>query len=104
MAADAAALIERVLAKIQSISALGDPIVCVTHLASGFGVLFMKQRVQPERIQAVGLHHARRRPAIAAVTGRATEFLGIVNLQKFFAWMTNECLGQIVGPLAGTIR
>src|SRR5262245_19062995 len=42
MATDAAALIEQVLRQIQRVRTLRHTIVRVTHLATGFSVLFMK--------------------------------------------------------------
>jgi len=96
MTAHATALVEKILAKVQRVRALGHPIVRMTHLTTGFGVLFVKQWMQPERIQAVGLHRARRRAAVAAVTSRAAEFFRIVNLQQLFARMADERRGQIV--------
>ena len=42
MTADATALVEKILAEIQRVRAQRHPIIRVTHLAPGFGVLFMK--------------------------------------------------------------
>ena len=69
MAAHAAALIEKIFAQIQLVGALGHPIVCMTHLATGLSVLLVKQRMQPERIQTVALLDAGRRSPIATVAG-----------------------------------
>jgi hypothetical protein len=93
MATDAAALIEEVLAEIQRVGALRYAIVGVTHLTAGFGVLFMKQRMQPERIQTMSLLDARRSASVTAVTGRATKFLRVMDLQQFLARMTDESAG-----------
>src|SRR6185503_1426851 len=93
MAADAAALIKEILAEIQRVGALRYAIVRVTHLTAGFGVLLMKKRMQPERIQTVPLLNAGRGAAVTAVTSRATKFLGIVNLQQFFARVADESAG-----------
>src|SRR5438309_1768668 len=96
MTAHAAALIKKILAQIECIRALGYAIVCMAHLASRFGVLFMKQRVQPEWILAMRFHDAGRGAAITAVTSRTAELLRIVNLQEFFARVTDKSVRQIV--------
>src|SRR5207253_9657352 len=101
MTAHAAALIEEILAQIECVRALGYAIVCMAHLASRFGVLFMKQRVQPEWILAMRFHDAGRGAAVTAVTSRTAELLRIVNLQEFFAGMTDKSVRRIVQlPLA----
>src|SRR2546423_5326699 len=96
MTAHATALIEEILAQIEGVRALGYAIVCMAHLASGFSVLFMKQRMQPEWILSVRLHLAGRGAAVAAVTSRAAKLLRIVDLQQFFAWMTDKSVGKFV--------
>ena len=80
MAADAATLIEKILRQVQSVGALRYAIVRMTHLTAGFSVLFVKQRVQPERILTVSFHRTRGRAAVAAMASGTTEFLRIVNL------------------------
>ena len=81
MTANAAALIEQILRQIERVRALRHAIVRVAHLATRFSVLFMKQRMQPERIPAVTLLDARRGAAISAMTSRAAKLLRIVNLK-----------------------
>src|SRR5215813_13501639 len=96
MTAHAAALIEKILGEIQRVGALRHPIVRMAHLTAGFSVVRVIKRMQPERIQAVRLHHRRRGASIAAVTSRATKLFGIVNLQELPARMTNESISEIV--------
>ena len=50
MTTDAAALIEQILAEIQCVRSLRHAVVGMTHLTAGFGVFFMKERMQPKRI------------------------------------------------------
>ena len=90
MAADAATLIEKIFRQVQSVSALGHAIVRMTHLTAGLSVLFVKQRMQPERVLAVSLHRTRRRAAVASVASRTAKFFRIVNLQEFFARMAHK--------------
>src|SRR5262249_16237709 len=90
MAAHTAPLIEQILGGGGGVGALRHGIVCVAHLAAGLGVLFMEQWVQPERILAVRLNDAGRSAAVAAVTRRATELVGIVDLQEFLARVTDK--------------
>ena len=90
MAANATALIKKILAEIQRIGTLRHAIVGVTHLAAGFGVLFMKQRMQPEWILPVRLLDAGSGAAVTPVTSRAAEFLRVVNLQEFLARVADK--------------
>src|SRR5437588_6465167 len=104
MTAHAAALIEEILAQVERVRALRNAIVRVTHLASRFGVLLMKQRMQPEWILTVGLHGARRGATVAAMTSRAAEFLRVMNLQQFFARVTDKCSRPFIRFFAGALR
>src|SRR6266542_6294478 len=69
MTTDTATLIKQVLRQIQSIRALRHPIIRMTHLAAGLGILLVKERMQPEGTQTVGLDRTGRRATITAMTG-----------------------------------
>ena len=100
MTTDAAALIEQILAEIQCVRSLRHAVVGMTHLTAGFGVFFMKERMQPKRIEPVRLHHARRCTPIASVTGGTPKLFRIVNLQKFLTRVADKGRGEIVRLLA----
>ena len=53
----------------------------VASLATGFGILFRKQRPQPVLVIAVSLFHAGGGAAVALMARRATELVGIMRLQ-----------------------
>src|SRR5258706_2265218 len=53
MTTDATALVKQILAQVQGVRALRHAVVRVAHLAAGFGIFFVKQGMQPERILAV---------------------------------------------------
>src|SRR6185503_20560409 len=103
MTTHAATLREKIPAEVQRISSLSHPVFRVTLLASGFGVLLLKHRPEPELVPAVPLHLTRRRTAITPVATRATKSIGCVDLQDFFVGMTYERARKTVRFLARTI-
>ncbi len=104
MTAHAASLIEEVLGEVQRVRALRYAIVRVAHLAAGFGVVPVIERMQPEWIQSVRFLDRRSRPAVATVTSRATKLFGIMNLQQLFTRMADKCVSEIVRFFPGTTR
>ena len=76
----------------------------VAGLASGFGILFGKQRPQPVLVVAVGFLDAGGGAAVALVAGRAAELVGIVSLQQFRLGMAGEGVGILVGLLLALAR
>src|SRR5437868_204637 len=47
--------------------------------------------------------NTRGRASVAAMTGRATELVRVVNREKLFVWMTDEGFSPIVRLLAGAV-
>src|SRR6185503_1245138 len=103
MTTHATALREKIPAEVQRLSSLSHPVFRVTLLASGFGVLLLKHRPEPELVPAVTLYLARRRTAITPVATRATKPIGRVDLQDFFIGMTYERARKTIRFLARTI-
>src|SRR6185503_13581611 len=104
MTTHAATLREKIPTEVQRLGSLSHPVFRVTLLASGFGVLLLKHRPEPELVPAVPLHLARRRAAITPVATRATKSIGRVDLQDFFVGMTYERARKTIRLLAGTLR
>src|SRR6185503_20822980 len=93
-----------IAAEVKRLSSLCHPVFGVTLLASGFGVLLLKHRPEPELVPAVPLYLTRRRAAITPVTTRATKSIGRVDLQDFFVGMAYERARKTIRLLAGTLR
>ena len=79
MASHAAPQPEDLTAGIQLVGHLGDDLLGVTLLASGFQIFLGVQRPQPVFVVAMRLLDAGQGHAIAAVARRAAELLRIVH-------------------------
>ena len=90
MAADAALGAEKLLAFIQHRRVLGDHVSRMALLAAGFIILGIVERPEPVFVAAMSFLDRINGAAVAAVAGRASEFLQRMPFQEIEIGMAGE--------------